>query len=153
MKHDSINFVARFYRKNSFDVQKGWHSLGLVRVGRFRWLRIAACVAVVAALGVSAMIFISRSAKQEDAPKVEPEKPEVTTPVEKEVAPEIHVIDMENAPLPDVIEMIEQTYHVEVTNRPENSRALRLTLHFTGTAGELIESINEIYGLELHLAE
>lgn len=114
MKHDSINFVARFYRKNSFDVQKGWRSLGLVRVGRFRWLRIAACVAVVAALGVSAMIFISRSAKQEDAPKVEPEKPEVTTPVEKEVAPEIHVIDMENAPLPDVIEMM---------NRPIMSRS------------------------------
>lgn len=152
MKRDSIDFVARYYRKDSFNPAKSLKELEISPVRRFRWLRIAACVTGIAAVGVSAMILISRSETPRADVKAE-EKNKIEAGAEKVVEPEIHVIDLEDTPLAKVIETIEQTYHVAVTNRPEDRGELRLTLHFTGSADELIESINEIYDLELKVTK
>ena len=48
-----------------------------------------------------------------------------------------------------VVEKINETYNVKVTGLPESPEEYRLSLHYEGTASDLVETINEILGTEL----
>lgn len=103
------------------------------------------------AAAVSAAVVLTASAaiiyKASTAPSIS-SGTEVTAPIEadKDV---VKAIDFENTPLTVVVEKINETYNVEVTGLPESPEEYRLSLHYEGTASDLVETINEILGTEL----
>lgn len=65
----------------------------------------------------------------------------------------VRVIDFENAPLPVVVDKISRTYDVEITGLPESPDDYKLSLHYEGTASDLVETINEILGTEMTVTQ
>ena len=61
------------------------------------------------------------------------------------------VIDFDDTPLPFVIDQIDLVYDVKIVNLPSNAEDYRLSLHFEGNVIDLIDSINEILGLNLEI--
>lgn len=146
--NESVEFVARYYRKDAFSARRGWRQLGLTSFQwwRTRWAAAAAViVALTATAGIYAYIVSSPSeARQPEAAPVT----EKVTPIEV-VSRKIEFTD---APLADVVKEIERVYEVHVVNVPEKGD-YRLTLSYEGTAKDLVETINELLGTSLGIGE
>lgn len=144
MKQHDIDFVARHYRKDAFNISQGWRRLALTSHGSWRRMRVAAAVSVLLALGATATIILTRPAQK-------PVETEITveTPSAASLLTVVRAIDFDDAPLTDVVNEIYNVYGVEIGNLPENAAALRLSLHYEGNVEDLIASINEILNCEL----
>ena len=141
----NINFVARHYRDDAFDVKTGWRHTGISRNRRGR-LRIAATVAAVIALGATATYMLNDgvpAGEETDAPLPYP-----TAGADEKIS---RAVEFEDAALPDVARRIGEVYGVKVTNLPADADSLRLTLRYEGTAGDLIATVNELLGTEMEV--
>lgn len=147
MENKEIKFIAERYKKGRFSTDKGWNRLGIRPVSIWRKYRVAAAVSAAVVLTASAAIIY----KVTTVPSV-PTETEISMPTvaAKDV---VKVIDFENTTLPVVVEKINETYNVKVTGLPETPEEYRLSLHYEGTASDLVETINEILGTELTVAE
>lgn len=143
MKEQEIDFIARRYKKGAFSTRNGWRRLGLG--SDFRWKRIRTAAAVTAVIALSAtatIIYNYHNYAKHDIP----------VPVENvSVKPilTVRAIDFEETPLTIVVEKIRETYGVEILDIPENADELTLSLHYEGSAEDLIETINDILGTDM----
>ena len=65
----------------------------------------------------------------------------------------VRVIDFEEAPLTDVVEKIREVYGVEVVGLPANPGQYTLSLHYEGSAIDLVETINDILDTDMTVIE
>lgn len=106
-------------------------------------MRVAAAIASVVVLSAVGAIVYHRYSL-----------PEAPATVQPEISAErVRVIDFEDAPLPTVVAKISEVYGVEVTGMPDNADDYRLSLHYEGNAGALVETINEILGTNMAVME
>lgn len=160
MDERDINFIARHYRRGLFSAERGWRRLGLRGYTLRRRYRIAAAIGAFVVLTASAAI-IYQSTRPAEHTEVESAPPavhvdtgadnaaNVTATPEKSVRP----IDFENTPLPVVVEKVNDTYGVTLTNLPADADSYRLSLHYEGTAEDLVETINDILGINLEVSQ
>lgn len=144
MKEKEIDFIARKYKKGLFSADKGWKRLNIAPVRNWKQMRIAAAVAGAIVLSATAAVLYHNIYPSETAVV----KENKTMVVSKDA---IKVIDFENTPLPTVIEKIKEVYGAEVTNIPENAEEYNLSLHYEGTASDLIATINEILNTDMEV--
>lgn len=147
MENKEIKFIAERYKKGRFATDKAWNRLGIRPVSIWKKYRVAAAISAAVVLTASAAIIY----KSSTAPSV-PSGTEVAAPVvaDKDM---VRVIDFENTPLTVVVKKINETYNVKVTGLPESPDEYRLSLHYEGTAPDLVETINEILGTELTVSQ
>ncbi len=124
----------------------GWRRLGIGGGMIWRRFRVAAAVAAIIVVSATAAVVYRQYHVADDV------RDTVTAPV---VSPleEVRVIDFDNASLEDVVNKIEATYGVEVSNLPADGEQYALSLHYQGNPAELIEVINEILGTEMTVSE
>lgn len=143
---NDIEFVAKHYQTGKFNADRGWKKLGIV--GRFwNWKRISAAAAVGVVVASAAAFAVYENYFAETTPKQEE--------IINTAAPAymVKAIDFENAPLPRVIESIENTYEVKISNIPDDAEDYNLSLHYEGNAFELVETINDILDINLKIEE
>lgn len=139
---DNINFVTQHYSEGKFCIDKGWKRLRIVRF--WNWKRVSAA-ASVGIIVISAAAFVAyneyrtRQSVPQDSIEVHKKVPAIT----------VKTIDFEDASLPTVVMSIESVYDVSVCNMPENAEDYKLSLHYEGTAYDLVETINDILGTQL----
>lgn len=142
-----IDFIAKHYRKGRFDADKALRRIKPVR--RFRWTaaRTVAASALIAVVGATAAIIYNTGYFTTSSESMEQTQSVI-------VAPEtiVRVIDFENAPLPVVVEKIKEVYGVEVIGLPANANAYRLSLHYEGTAIDLLDTINDILDTDMQIS-
>lgn len=143
MENNEIKFIADRYKKGRFSTDKGWNRLGIRSVSIWKKYRVAAAVAAAVVITASAAVIY----KVATVPSVKPET-EISVPTVADKNA-VKIIDFENTPLTVVVEKINKTYGVKVTGLPESPDKYRLSLHYEGTASDLVETINEILGTEL----
>lgn len=148
MENKEVDFIARRYKKGRFSPDAGWHRLGIAPVSIWRRYRVAAAVAATVILSATATILY-REYRLEDVPQqTMPVKTQTISPLA-----EVKVIDFENAPLPEVVKIIESVYGVMVEGVPASPEEYVLSLHYEGTPTDLISVINEILGTQMTVAE
>jgi ferric-dicitrate binding protein FerR (iron transport regulator) len=140
-----VDFIAKHYREGAFSEQKALKRLGF-RANRFPMRKVAVAAAVVAVAAVACVFMIptSDNSAEPQSQIVEP----VATPVGVEAAA-VKRIDFDNAPLTDVVAEIQMLYDVKITNVPENSDDIRLTLGYEGNAEDVVATINDLLGTNL----
>lgn len=141
-----ISYVAKRYRRGKFATDKGWQRLGIAPSQRWRRMRVAAAIMSVIALSAVAAIFYHEYGLSE-APVVEQQVADIPS------ATAVRVIDFENTPLPTVISEIRDVYGVDLTGIPDNAADYRLSLHYEGSAADLVETINEILDTKMAVKE
>ncbi len=140
-----VTYIARRYRKGRFSTDRGWKRLGIAPSAGWRRMRVAAAIASVVVLSAVGAIVYHRYSLPEAPATVQPQ-PEISAEV-------VRVIDFEDAPLTTVVAKISEVYGVEVTGMPDNADDYRLSLHYEGNAGALVETINEILGTNMAVKE
>ena len=65
----------------------------------------------------------------------------------------VRVIDFEEAPLTDVVAKIREIYGVEVIGLPDDPDQYILSLHYEGSALDLVEAINDILDTDMTVIE
>ena len=143
---DSLNFVSRHYRANTFSAKEGLEKLD---IGKRQWWRYrgaaAAIVGVVLVASAAIYSVVSPRLNGRDDVKVE------QTDVAKDTKSEVKKIIFVDADLLTVVNEIEKVYGVKVENLP--SKEYRLTLSYEGNAADLVDTINELLGTNLKIAE
>lgn len=144
-----IKFVADRYRPGRFNANRGWSRLGIAPSLKWRRYRIAAAIAGVVFLSASAAFVYDKfqSSANRDVEIIGNEQ------IFESPALAVKVIDFENTPLPVVIERINDTYGVKVTNIPDDADDYRLSLHYEGNAIDLVETINDILDTQMRVEE
>ena len=135
---EEIVYIAKRYRKGSFQADKGWKRLDIAPALKWKRMRAAAIIASVVALSATAGIVFYQYTK--------PSKQETKQTTEKPISKKevVKVIDFENTALPTVISKIKEVYGVEVLNIPDNAEDYKISLHYEGNAVDLIATINDI---------
>ena len=146
MKEEDIDYIAGYYRAGLFSTKNGWRRLGITPLTGWKRLKIAAAIALCFAFSVTASVLDFTQTHTEK----EPEHKESFTSDQKKIA---RIIDFENTPLPEVIRKIKDIYGVEISNIPENAEEIHLSLHYEGTALDLISAINEILDTNMEVKE
>lgn len=142
-----IDFIATHYRKGRFEVGDGWKRLGIGHGYGFRRLYAAAAIGGIIFLSAAAAVVYNKYAHDSDV-NIESGQSQTVTPLYA-----VKVIDFENAPLSEVVNRIEDVYGVEIVNIPADSGVYNLSLHYEGNAADLVESINDILGIEMTIKE
>lgn len=142
-----IQYIACRYRRGRFSVDKGWKRLGIAPSYIWRRYRVAAAVAGAIFLSATATLIYMQNTASDSS--VVPDR------VEQTMAPAYvsRVIDFDNTPLPVVLERIMEVYGVEIINVPDDADKYTLSLHYEGTALDLIETINDILGTQMTIEE
>lgn len=153
-----IDFVTKHYSEGRFKVNAGWRRLGIASAYRWRPVKVASIVAVTMVIGATAAIVYHNYGlgTREAVPADAVSRREVVKPVEEASVVSCHavmVIDFEDAPLTQVVEKIKEVYGVSVVGMTPAAESCKLSLHYEGTADDLIETINEILGTELAIEE
>lgn len=145
--HKEINFVAKYYRKGLFKIEPALYRIKGIRKNFWTFSKVAAVSSIVIAIGATAAIIITNS--------YNPQKVETEVPVIDNTSPLLisHIIDFDDAPLSAVVEQINLTYGVEIENIPVNAEELYISLHYEGTALDLVETLNEILGTHMKIKE
>lgn len=145
-QEELIKFIAKHYRYGAFSPKRGWKRLGIA--GKFwNWKRISAAAAVWAVVVSAAAFAVYESYFADTEPRHEVR---INTAAPAYM---VKAIDFENAPLPKVIESIENTYGVRISNIPDDAEDCNLSLHYEGNAFELVETINDILDINLKVEE
>ena len=148
MDDKEIGFVVSKYRKGAFNAEQAWRKLGIRKPFHWRRFNIAASVAIAIVLTASAAIY-TRLAYTDSA---ESPARQTEVPAAQPLAAVVS-IDFEDAPLSEVAAKIESTYGVKVSGLNEENGSLHLSLHYEGTATDLVNTINEILGTDLTVRE
>lgn len=137
-----IKFIASHYRKGLFKVEP---ALRRIRHQSTRWWtrsRIAAASVVAIIMTATAAIFVHDNYFSTSTPETELSE----SPSASEI---VRVIDFEEAPLTEVVQKIKDVYGVEVTNLPTDPDKYLLSLHYEGSALDLVDTINDILDIEM----
>ncbi|MDE6669585.1 MAG: hypothetical protein K2K26_07870 [Muribaculaceae bacterium] len=141
-----IQYIAKHYHKGLFATEPALRRIK--STGRPWWTpaKIAAASVVVVVMGATAAVLIHNSNISEPPAPTGQVQPSVT-PAETVV----RVIDFEETPLTIVVAEIRNVYGVEVTNLPENADDYKLSLHYEGSATDLVETINAILDTDMKI--
>lgn len=144
MENKELNFIARHYKKGLFAVEP---ALRRIRPAASWWThsRIAAACVGAVILTASATLFVHH--KYFVSPPVEMQQPSLPA------AHIVRAIDFEDAPLPVVVAKIKEVYGVDVVNLPDNAEEYSLSLHYEGSASDLLNTINDILDTEMFIME
>lgn len=142
-----ISFVAKYYRKGSFSVDRAWTSIGVGAPSKWRRFRAAAAVAAIVVLSATAAVIYNKYEHNYRQPEIVTES-DLLSPTEV-----VRVIDFDEAALPVVVDKIKEVYGVKVTNLPENAETYILSLRYEGTAEDLVLTINEILDTDITIEE
>lgn len=145
-----IKYVASRYRRDLFNVGKGWKRLGIAPSFVWHRITVAASVAAIVFLSATAAILYHTYSSPEVA---QPEMELTPVNIPEEPLYVEKVIDFENAPLDEVVRQIEEVYQVEVENVPADPGNFRLSLHYEGNAVDLVETVNDILETEMIVKE
>lgn len=146
---DEIKFVARHYRKGRFAVDP---ALRRIVPGQTSWwtkARIAAASIAVVVISATAAVVIHNMQSTDSPATIKQE----TKPAMQYDKFAVRVIDFEDTPLPVVVDKINEIYGVDVVGLPDNADEYHLSLHYEGTADDLVETINEILGTDIAIIE
>lgn len=142
-----INFIARRFRQGLFDVEPALNRIIPQRPSLWRRIRVAAAIGGFVVISATAALIIRHNYFPDRTPAVEqPSRSPMTSDV-------IHPMDFEDTPLPLVVEEINAVYGVEVTNLPDHPESYTLSLHYEGTASDLVETINDILDTHMTILE
>lgn len=148
MKHDEeIDFIARHYRRGAFASRSALERIMPGRMSRLRTVRIAAAAALLIAAGTAAALLITHSSSTDRAAETVPHDAPTA------VADDIKVIDFESTPLTVVADKIREVYGVSVRNLPDDAGDITLSLHYEGSAADLVDTINEILSTQMTIEE
>lgn len=143
-----LKFITRHYRKGLFSTGA---ALRRIKGSNSSWwtrTRIAAACTIAAVVTATAALFIHNQHISGIAPE--------TTSVEQTSVPAteiVRVIDFEEAPLTEVVGKIREVYGVDVTDLPPAPDQYTLSLHYEGSAIDLVETINDILDTDMKVIE
>ncbi|MDE6742128.1 MAG: hypothetical protein K2J58_07340 [Muribaculaceae bacterium] len=143
-----LRFIARHYRKGMFAVRPALHRIKGKRSAWWTRTRIAAACVTAAILTATAAVFVHNY-------RVSRIEPDTTKTVKPSIpaADIVRVIDFEEAPLTEVVAKIRKVYGVEVTGLPADPDQYMLSLHYEGSAIDLVETINDILDTDMKVSE
>ncbi len=147
-ENNEIRYIAKHYRKGLFSVEP---ALRRIKPAASRWWtqsRIAAACIAAVVLTATATVLIKQN--YFIAPTTEMEQAQPTSLPASEI---IRVIDFEEASLPTIVAKIKEVYGVEVINLPANAEEYTLSLHYEGSASDLVDTINDILDIDLIILE
>ena len=147
-ENKDIKFIARHYNKGLFAVRPALRRIKGIRAVWWTRARIAAAITVAAVLTATASVFVYNSYISHYDP--------TTTETEYSYLPAVEtvrVIDFENTSLTIVVAKIKEVYGVDVVNLPANANEYSLSLHYEGTAIDLVDTINDILDTEMTIQE
>lgn len=154
MKQSDLDFVARHYRRGALSAKEAWQQLDihdrkplLLRIFGSRRAAAAACVTAV--LTASAIIGYHYAGSTSATTVVQTDAPVHQTPAVTASEPRLTFTD---APLSQVVATIERTYGVKVSGLGDDGDR-RVTLSYQGSAADLIHTINELMGTNLHIKQ
>ena len=139
-----LNFIARHYRKGLFAVEPALRRIKGAKSVWWSRTRIAAACTVAAILTATAAVFVHNNYFSESNSTVQDTEMSAFP-----AAKVVRVIDFEEAPLTDVVEKIREIYGVEVVGLPANPGQYTLSLHYEGSAIDLVETINDILDTDM----
>lgn len=148
-KKRNIDFVVSHFKEGRFAVNPALRRVkGMVTTSWWKRSRLAAASVALVVLGAAAaVILIERHPENRVEPK------EMVSPAPVPALVDVKVIDFEEAPLPVVVSRIRDVYGVSVTGLPDNAESYTLSLHYEGTASDLVATINEILDTEMRIEE
>lgn len=141
-----IGFVAKHYKSGLFNADRALRKIkpAIRKVWSGQRIAVASCILLV--LSATAALIIRNTYYSEKPVEIENTQSPVL-PLETISK----VIDFDDTPLPVVIDQINLVYNVEIGNIPANAEDYRLSLHYEGNVVDLIDSINEILGINLKI--
>lgn len=152
---ESLNFVARHFRRDAFSVDNGLRAVGLGG-RRLFWLpaswprswRVAAASVAGVVLAATAAVTAWVVA---DIPSAGPAPADSVPQVVEQPAPRpaVNRVEFSDESLATVVAEIERVYGVKVSGLDPQQESLRVTLSFSGTSGDLLEAINDLLGTKL----
>lgn len=144
-----LRYIARHYRKGLFAVEPALRRIKGISTTWWTRGRIAAACCVAAILTAAAAVFVHNG-------YISSHKPTSAEAIDQPTVPAaeiVRVIDFEEAPLTEVVARIRDVYGVEVTDLPENPDQYVLSLHYEGSALDLVETINDILDTDMKVTE
>ena len=148
MDNKDINYIAKHYKKGLFDVEP---ALLRIKPSTAKWWtrsRIAAACIATAVLTATAAVFVHNGYFAQPSTDTG-----ITQPTNTPTSEIVRSIDFENAPLPTVVQRIREVYGVEVTDIPADASEHSLSLHYVGSATDLVETINDILDTDMTIQE
>ena len=143
-----IRFIARHYRKGRFAVEPALRRVKGMTSTWWTRARIAAACAAAAILTATAAVFIHQEYGTSDRPDIQK-----TENAGISAAEIVRVIDFEEATLTEVVARIHEVYGVEVYDLPSDPDQYSLSLHYEGSAIDLVETINDILDTDMKVSE
>lgn len=164
-----VELVARHWKQDAFEPEQAMERAGLIestqgtgiwlhrffspgQPGQRRGWTAAASVCVVlvaAAAGLYLGLRPSEPVVNTVPTVVETVEPQ---PVQQPQRMQVKRIEFENASLADVVVAIEQTYNVKLSNVPASSKQ-RITMSYSGTADDVVETLNELFDLHITIED
>ena len=123
--------------------------MGFRRASRRFAAKTAAAIGLLLAITATAAVIIRMEFMPAD--NLSPDKDGQESIVDKALA--VRTIEFDDVPLTVVIDEIRSVYGVELDSVPVNAGDYRLTLHYSGNAADLVETINEILDTEISIRE
>ena len=144
-----IRFIARHYRKGLFAVEPALRRIKGTKGVWWTRTRIAAACTAAAILTATAAVFVHNGYFTSSGPNNVQDTEQAALPA----AETVRVIDFEEAPLTQVVAKIREIYGVEVTDLPADPDQYTLSLHYEGSAIDLVETINDILDTHMKVTE
>ena len=141
-----IGFIAKHYREGLFNADIALRKFKPIIRKIWSWQRIAVASCIIIVLSAGAALLFRETFYTDNPIEIENNQSPVL-PLEAISK----VIDFEDAPLPTVIDQINLVYNVTIVNIPIKAEDYRLSLHYEGNVVDLIDSINEILGINLEI--
>ena len=141
-----ISFIAKHYKTGLFNAESALSKIKPIERKVWSLQRIAIAACIVVAISATAALLLHNTYYSEKPQEIE----NIQSPVVP-VETTSNVIDFDDTPLTIVINEINLVYNVEIYNIPANPENYRLSLHYEGNVIDLIESINEILGINLEI--
>lgn len=147
-ENKEIKYIAKYYRKGLFAVEPALRRIRGTKQTWWTHSRIAAACIGATILTASAAFFVHQNYFA-----TSPTEMEQTMPSSIPAAQIVRAIDFEDAPLPVVVAKIKDVYGVDVVNLPADASDYSLSLHYEGSALDLIDTINDILDTEMTIQE
>ena len=147
-ENKDIRFIAGHYRKGLFAVEPALRRIKGVKSVWWTRTRIAAACTIAAILTATAAVFVHNGYFADSNSTIHGTE-ESAVPATQVV----RVIDFEDATLTEVVAKIREVYGVEVAGLPDDPDQFTLSLHYEGSALDLVETINDILDTDMTVIE
>ncbi|MDE7419379.1 MAG: hypothetical protein K2N35_04140 [Muribaculaceae bacterium] len=147
-ENKEIKYIAKHYRKGLFVVEPALKRIKPIASVWWTRSRIAAACIGATILTATAALFIHNNYFINPTTEIEQNPPSSIPAAEI-----VRAIDFEDAPLPIVVAKIKEVYGVDVVNLPDNADEYSLSLHYEGSAIDLLYTINDILDTEMTIQE